>query len=208
MIARLIRLALHHPWAVLTGVVAIIVLGVYSYLNRKIGAYPDISGQMVQILTSYPGRAPEGVEQQVTIPIEFTMGNVPRVTTIRSRTIFGLSVVQLSFEEGVDGYWARQRVLERVAALSLPSGAEAELGPLATAYGEVYRYELRTSGNQDLMELRTLNDWVVIPNLIRTPGVADVANFGGLAKQYAVMLEPSQLEHYGLTLNDVVAAVK
>src|SRR5947209_5043647 len=150
MIARLIRLALHHPWAVLICTVAIIGLGIYSFLNQKIDAYPDISGQMVQILTSFPGRAPEEVEQQVTIPIEFTMGNVPRVTTIRSRTIFGLSVVQLSFEEGVDGYWARQRVLERVAALELPEGASAEIGPLATAYGEVYRYELRTTGNQDL----------------------------------------------------------
>jgi cobalt-zinc-cadmium resistance protein CzcA len=208
MVERLIRLALHHPWIVLASTVTIVVLGIYSYQNEKIDAYPDISGQMVQILTTFPGRAPEEVEQQVTIPIEFTMGNVPRVNTIRSRTIFGLSVVQLSFEEGVDGYWARQRVLERLAALQLPSGATAELGPLATAYGEVYRYELRTNGNQDLMELRTINDWVVFPNLIRTPGVADVANFGGLLKQYTVLLEPGQLEHFGLTLNDVVTAIK
>src|SRR3954471_2767577 len=208
MVERLIKLALHHPWIVLASTITIAVLGVYSYQNEKSDAYPDISGQMVQILTSFPGRAPEEVEQQVTIPIEFTMGNVPRVNTIRSRTIFGLSVVQLSFEEGVDGYWARQRVLERLPALELPSGASAELGPLATAYGEVYRYELRTAGNQDQMELRTLNDWVVIPNLIRTPGVADVANFGGLLKQYTVLLEPGQLEHFGLTLNDVVTAVK
>jgi heavy metal efflux system protein len=208
MVERLIKAALHYPWIVLASTVTVIVLGVYSYQHEKIDAYPDISGQMVQILTSFPGRAPEEVEQQVTIPIEFTMGNVPRVNTIRSRTIFGLSVVQLSFEEGVEGYWARQRVLERLAALELPTGASAELGPLATAYGEIYRYELRTEGDQDLMELRTLNDWVVIPNLIRTPGVADVANFGGQAKQYTVMLEPSQLEHFGLTLNDVVAAIK
>src|SRR5436305_14522859 len=143
MIERLIRLALHHPWAVLVGTVAIIGLGIYSFLNQKIDAYPDISGQMVQILTAYPGRAPEEVEQQVTIPIEFAMGNVPRVETIRSRSIFGLSVVQLSFEEGVEGYWARQRVLERITSLNLPTGAKAELGPLATAYGEAYRYELR-----------------------------------------------------------------
>src|SRR5436190_11870403 len=208
MVERLIKLALHHPWIVLASTVTIVVLGVYSYQHEKIDAYPAISGQMVQILTSFPGRAPEEVEQQVTIPIEFTMGNVPRVNTIRSRTIFGLSVVQLSFEEGVDGYWARQRVLERLGALSLPTGATAELGPLATAYGEIYRYELRTTGKQDLMELRTLNDWVVTPNLIRTPGVADVANFGGLAKQYTVTLDPSQLEHFSLTLNDVVEAIK
>jgi len=208
MIQRLIKLALHHPWIVLTGTLTILVLGVYAYAHSKIDAYPDISGQMVQILTTFPGRAPEEVEQQVTIPIEFTMGNVPRVNTIRSRTIFGLSVVQLSFEEGVDGYWARQRVLERVAALALPDGASAELGPLATAYGEVFRYELRSTGQHDLMELRTLNDWVVIPNLLRTAGVADVANFGGLEKQYTVTLNPAGLEQFGLTINDVIDAIK
>src|SRR5690349_8307974 len=172
MVERLIKLALHHPWIVLASTVTIVVLGVYSYQNEKIDAYPDISGQMVQILTSYPGRAPEEVEQQVTIPIEFTMGNVPRVNTIRSRTIFGLSVVQLSFEEGVEGYWARQRVLERLAAISLPEGARPELGPLATAYGEIYRYELVSDGTLDLTDLRTLNDWVVVPRLLRASGVA------------------------------------
>ena len=103
MVQRLIKLALHHPWIVLAATATIVALGIYSYQNEKIDAYPDISGQMVQILTSFPGRAPEEVEQQVTIPIEFTMGNVPRVTTIRSRTIFGLSVVQLSFEDAPVG---------------------------------------------------------------------------------------------------------
>src|SRR5207302_5285088 len=93
-------------------------------------------------------------------------------------------------------------------AFTLPEGAEAELGPLGTAYGEVYRYELRTSGNQDLMELRTLHDWVVIPNLLRTPGVAEVVNFGGYKKQYTITLNPSQLEHFGLTINDVIDAIK
>jgi cobalt-zinc-cadmium resistance protein CzcA len=212
MVERSIRAALHHPWLVLFATLAVFALGVYSYLNQKIDAYPDISGQMVQILTAYPGRAPEEVEQQVTIPIEFAMGNVPRVQTIRSRSIFGLSVVQLSFEEGVEAYWARQRVLERLPGLNLPTGASAELGPLATAYGEVYRYELRVEPGHEhefnLMELRTLNDWVVIPRLLRAPGVADVANFGGLAKQFTVTLNPPQLERFGLTINDVVEAVQ
>src|SRR5437870_3203486 len=208
MVERLIKLALHHPWIVLASTVTIVVLGVYSYQNEKIDAYPDISGQMVQILTSFPGRAPEEVEQQVTIPIEFTMGNVPRVNTIRSRTIFGLSVVQLSFEEGVDGYWARQRVMEKLGSIDLPDTAKPDLGPLATAYGEIYRYELRSSGVTDLMELRTLNDWVVMPRLLRAAGVADVSNFGGHSKQFAVVLHPSQLERYGLTLSDVLDALK
>src|SRR5436305_13180942 len=103
MVERLIKLALHHPWIVLASTVTIVVLGVYSYQNEKIDAYPDISGQMVQILTSFPGRAPAEVEQQLTIPIDFTMVNVPRVHTIRSLTILGLSVVQLSLEAGVEG---------------------------------------------------------------------------------------------------------
>src|SRR5262245_57693626 len=209
MMAYLIPLALRNRWLVLALAVAIAGFGVWTFQHQKIEAYPDISGQMVQVITTFPGRAPEEVERQVTIPIEQAMGNVPRVEVIRSRTIFGLSVVQLMFEEGVDGYWARQRVQEKLQGLDLPEGAKPDLGPLATAYGEIYRYELRsTTGFQDLMELRTLNDWVVIPRLIRVSGVADVSNFGGHAKQYAVTLQPNQLSRFGLTLGDILDALK
>src|SRR5271156_3265936 len=107
-----IEAALRHRWAVLIVTMAVAGLGIWSFVHQKIDAYPDISGEMVTIITTFPGRAPEEVARQVTIPIERGMGSVPRVETIRSRTIFGLSVVQLSFEEGVDGYWARQRVEE------------------------------------------------------------------------------------------------
>src|SRR5262249_42286730 len=176
--------------------------------HQQIDAYPDISSQMVQVITTYPGRAPEEVERQVTIPIEIAMRNVPRVETIRSRTIFGLSVVQMIFEEGTESYWARQRVEEKLAGLKLPEGASPDMGPLATAYGEIFRYELVSDGTRNLMELRTLNDWVVIPRLLRVPGVADVSNFGGYAKQYAVLLNPAQLQRYALSLNDVVDAIK
>src|ERR1700693_708914 len=107
MMARLIEIALRHRWPVLMAAVAVLGLGVWTFKRQQIDAYPDISGQMVQIITAFPGRAPEEVERQVTIPIEQAMGNVPRVETIRSRTIFGLSGVQLSFAEGGGGYWAR-----------------------------------------------------------------------------------------------------
>jgi cobalt-zinc-cadmium resistance protein CzcA len=203
-----IEFALRHRWPMLLLTAAIASLGVWSFTRQKIDAYPDISGQMVTIITPFPGRAPEEVARQVTIPIERAMGSVPRVDTIRSRTIFGLSVVQLSFEEGVDGYWARQRVGENLPEVDLPDEAKPELAPLATAYGEILRYELQTNGTADLMELRTLNDWVVIPRLIRVRGVADVSNFGGLAKQYAVVLQPAQLQRFGLTLGDVVDALR
>jgi heavy metal efflux system protein len=208
MVPTLLTLALRNRWLVLVLAVLISVGGVYSFLHQKIDAYPDISGQMVQIITTYPGRAPEDVERQVTIPIELAMGNVPRVDVIRSRTIFGLSVVQLAFEEDVEGYWARQRVQEKLGELTLPDGAQASLGAYATAYGEIFRYELRSDGTHDIMELRTLNDWVVIPRLLRTAGVADVSNFGGLAKQYTVTLKPAELERYGFQLGDVVDALR
>src|SRR5207248_6938576 len=169
---------------------------------------PDISDQMVQVITTYPGRAPEEVERQVTVPIEIAMRTVPKVRVIRSRTIFGLSVVQMIFEEGTEGYWARQRVLEKLAGLDLPEGAKADLGPLATAYGEVYRYELKSDGTRDLMQLRELNDWVVIPRLLRASGVAEVSNFGGRQKQFTVTFRPADLRRYDLTLSDVTDAVK
>ena len=154
-----IEFALRHRWPMLFLTAAIAALGVWSFAHQKIDAYPDISGQMVTIITTFPGRAPEEVARQVTIPIERAMGSVPRVETIRSRTIFGLSVVQLSFEEGVDGYWARQRVEENLPNVDLPDEAKPGLAPLATAYGEILRYELKSNGTADLMELRTLNDW-------------------------------------------------
>lgn len=208
MIAYLIERAMNLRWLVLAVVVLICAAGVYSFRQQPIDAYPDISAQMVQVITVYPGRASEEVERQVTVPVEIAMRNVPKVDVIRSRTIFGLSVVQLIFEEGTDKYWARQRVQEKLAGLKLPEGAEAELGALATAYGEVFRYELKGDGTQDLMKLRELNDWVVIPRLLRAPGVAEVSNFGGLEKQFAVTFRPADLDRYGLTLNDVVEAVK
>jgi cobalt-zinc-cadmium resistance protein CzcA len=163
---------------------------------------------MVQIITVYPGRAPEEVERQVTIPVENAMLGVPRVENVRSRTIFGLSLVQMTFEEGTEMYWARQRVTEKLGDVVLPEGVTPQLGPPATAYGEIYRYELVSDGTVDLIELRTLNDWVVTRRLKRVPGVAEVANFGGYEKQFALTFNQAQLRRYGLTLGDVEDAIK
>ena len=208
MIAALIKKAVQHRWMVLILLVVAAGFGVYAFRQLPIDAYPDISAQAVFVTTLYPGRAPEEVERQVTIPVEIAMRNVPRAEVVRSRTIFGLSVVEVVFEEGTESYWARQRVQEKLAGLELPEGVHPDLGPLVSSCGEIYRYELVTDGTCDLMELRTLNDWVVIPRLLRVPGVADVTNFGGLAKQYAVTYHPAQLERYGLTLNDLIDAIK
>jgi len=208
MVPQLINKAMHYPFTILGLTVAILGAGLWSFFHMQIDAYPDISSQMVQVITTYPGRAPEEVERQVTIPVEIEMRNVPKVETIRSRTIFGLSVVQMIFEEGVEGYWARQRVQEKLGNIDLPANASAQLGPLATAYGEILRYELISDGRYDLTEMRSLNDWLVIPHLLRAAGVADVSNFGGFEKQYAVLMNPAQLQRFGLSLNDVVDAIQ
>jgi len=208
MIARLIRAALLHRMMVIAAALALCALGVWSFGQQQIDAYPDISAQVVTVIATYPGRAPEEVERQVTVPIELEMASVPRLSVIRSRTIFGLAVVQLIFEEGVENYFARQRVQERLANIPLPKDVCPELGPLATAYGEIYRYELRADSAHDLMEVRTLNDWVVMPRLRRIAGVADVMNFGGYAKQFTLLIEPFQLERFGLTFDDVMLAVQ
>jgi cobalt-zinc-cadmium resistance protein CzcA len=207
MIGRCIELAVRNSVVVLVLAILLCGAGVWSFNSMPIDAYPDISSQQVLVITPFPGRAPEEIERQVTIPIELAMGSVPSLGVIRSRTIFGLSVVSLVFEEGVDKYFARQRVQERLAAISLPEGVTPELGPMATAYGEIYRYVLATDRNHDVLELRTVNDWKVIPRLQRTPGVAEVVNFGGLEKQFSLTLDPRRLERFGLSVADVVAAV-
>jgi len=208
MISALIEQAVRHRWFVLILAIVVVGCGVYAFQQLPIDAYPDISGQVVAVVTVYPGRAPEEVERQVTIPIEIAMRNVPRVQVVRSVTTFGLSVVQVNFEDGTETYWTRQRVQEKLAGVELPEGVTPELGPLTSSCGEIYRYELLSDGTTDLMELRTLNEWVVIPRLLRVPGVADVSNFGGLAKQYSVTFQPAQLERHGLKLSDLVQAIQ
>jgi cobalt-zinc-cadmium resistance protein CzcA len=202
-----IEAALRLRWVVLLLTLGVVAWGVWAFQHQPIDAYPDISAQMVQIITVYPGRAPEEVERQVTIPVENAMLGVPRVETVRSRTIFGLSVVQMTFEEGTELYWARQRVTEKLGEVDLPAGVQPQLGPPSTAYGEIYRYELVSDGTVDLTQLRTLNDWVVERRLKRVPGVAEVANFGGYVKQFALTFNQAQLKRFGLTLADVEDAI-
>ena len=203
-----IETALRLRWVVLLLTAGVIAWGVWSFTQQPIDAYPDISSQMVQIITVFPGRAPEEVERQVTIPVENAMLGVPKVQTVRSRTIFGLSLVQMTFEEGTEGYWARQRVTEKLGDIVLPDGVTPSMAPYATAYGEIYRYELVSDGTVDLIELRTLNDWVVTRRLKRVPGVAEVANFGGFEKQFAVTFDQAKLKRFGVAFSDVEDAIK
>ena len=209
MIESLIKQSLRHRWFMLGFAMVVMGFGLYSFQRLPIDAYPDISPQKVSIVTAFPGRAPEEVERQVTIPIEVAMRNVPKVESVRSQTIFGLSCIDLIFEEGTETYWARQQVNENLKSVELPEGAETpELAAVTTACGEIYRYELVGNDSHDVMELQTINNWVVLPRLMRVPGVAEVSNFGGLTKQYAVTFQPAQLERYELSLADIVEAIE
>lgn len=183
------------------------IAGILAFRSMSVDAYPDISGVQVQIVTTFSGRAAEEVEQQVTVPIERAMAGLPRMESIRSRSIFGLSLVQIIFAPEAEDYWARQVVNEKLGALDLPAGAQASLASLSTAYGEIYRYDLE-SKTKSPMELRTLNDWLIIPRILKVKGIVEVANFGGLGKQYAIALDPSKMLKFGISLEDVISSVQ
>lgn len=208
MIQKLIEFSLKNRWAIVGMAVAVMGLGLWCFKLLKIEAYPDIADTNVIVIAKYDGRAAEEVEQQVTIPIERVLNSVPHVTDRRSRTIFGLSVVQLNFDETVTDYFARQQVIERLTGAQLPDGVSPELAPLTTAVGEIYRYVIEAPSSMTPMQLRDLQDWVIIPQLLQVPGLADVTTFGGPIKQFQVIPDPAKLRKFSLTLQDVIEAVQ
>lgn len=204
MIRKLLYFALNQRYLTLGIVLAIIIAGVFSWISLKKEAYPDVGDTQVTIITKYSGRAAEEVEQQVTMPLERALNGVPNVISRRSKTIFGLSIIWLSFEDKVDDYSARQRVLEKIPEADLPEGAETELGPLTNPVGEILRYVIEADEKYSPMDIRTYQDWTVTPKLLQVKGIADVINFGGAVKQYHVITNPLLLNQYGLTLQDLI----
>jgi cobalt-zinc-cadmium resistance protein CzcA len=206
MIAQLLRLALRQRFlAVLLGV-ALVTLGLWAFTQLSIEAYPDISDTQVVVITLYPGHAAEEIERQVSVPIERALNSVPNVIARRSRTIFGLSVVELTFEYGTNDYFARQVVLEKLRDATLPDGAQPTLGPMSTPIGELYKYTLEGEG-YDSQQLREIEDWVIEPRLLQVPGVTNITPFGGLIKQYQIEVDPLALSRYNLAIRDIAQAV-
>ncbi len=206
MIAQLLRFALRQRFVTIACGLILIGLGIWAFEQLQIEAYPDISDTQVVVITLFPGRAAEEVEQQVTIPIERALNSVPNVIARRSRTIFGLSVVELTFSYGTDDYFARQVALEHLRDADLPDNVTPTLGPLSTPIGELYRYSLKGS-NMDSLQLREIQDWIITPRFLQVPGVADVTPFGGLVKQYQVEIDPRALSKYNLSIAQVAQAV-
>jgi heavy metal efflux system protein len=182
------------------------VYGYYSWTQLAIEAYPDVADTAAQVVTQAPGLAAEEVEQQVTIPLERELNGTPGLTMMRSRSTFGLSLITLVFRDGIDDYWARQRITERIQDVTLPPGITAGLDPVSSPTGQILYYVLQ-SRTKNLRELSEIQQWTVIPAIKQVPGVADVSNFGGLTTQYELELDPHQLMRFNISLNNVTSAI-
>jgi len=206
MINHLIKVCTEHRRSILVMAVIVAMLGYYSWTRLGIEAYPELADVTVQVTTQLPGLAAEEIEQQVTIPLERGLAGTPGLVSSRSSSTFGLSLITLVFRDGAEDYWERARVNERIAQVTLPSGVTPSLDALSGPSGEIYRYTLE-SETRNLMELSEIQKWTVIPALLQIPGVAEVDNFGGYTKEFQLQLDPTQLNRYGVVVNDIVTAI-
>ena len=206
MIGRLIAFCLQQRLLIISTSIVLAAIGILSFERLPIQAFPDVQNVFVQVVTQYPGQAPEEVEKLISLPIEKEMNGLPHMINMRSVSIFGLSVVTLTFDDDAEDYFSRQQVLERLKNVNLPGDAKSVLGPLTTGIGEIFRYRLEAPG-VPLVEQRALQDWVIERTLRSVQGVADVVAFGGGVKQYQVRADANKLRNYNLTLLDVYRAI-
>jgi cobalt-zinc-cadmium resistance protein CzcA len=209
MLDKVIRFVLNHRLIVVIGTVVLSGAGAYAWRTLPVDAFPDVTNVQVMILTEAPGLAPADVEQQISFPLELAMQGLPDVRQIRSLSKAALSQVVVVFEDRVDTYFARRLVFERLqsAKAALPAWADPEMGPVSTGLGEIYQYTIE-SPERSPMELRTIQDWMVAPQLRALPGVNEVNSFGGFVRQYHVLVDPNRLLKYGITLQDVLEALE
>jgi cobalt-zinc-cadmium resistance protein CzcA len=206
MIGSLIRTSLQSRLGVFVIALTMAIGGYYAFGNLTIEAFPDPTDTQVQVIVLYPGQPAEEVERRISIPLERALNGVPGTIRQRSISLFGLSLVTLTFDDDTNILDARQQIVERIPSANLPQAADTDLGPLATPIGEVYRYTLK-GPNSDPMTLRTLQDWTVRPALLRVPGVADVVSYGGLVEEVHVEPEPTKMASLGVVLDDIFTAL-
>ena len=206
MLNRIVASSLQQRF--LVGLMTLLLIGVGSLSLRRLplDAYPDLAPPMVEVITQWPGRAAEEIERLITVPVERGMNGIPRLTTSRSISLYGLSVVILTFQNGTDNYFARQQVFNRFSELTLPAGVTPTLSPMSAPSGLIYRYVLE-SPDRSPMELKTFEDWVVEPQYKSVPGVADDSGFGGGTMQYQVLLDPARVASVGLSVAQVESAL-
>ncbi len=206
MLKQLIDLCVSRRVAVLAFTLGIAAYGFRAYTDTPIEAFPDVTNYQINVITKAPGLAPEEVEKQVTLPLERALVGTPDSISMRSESLFGLSLIYLTFDDGVDAFRARTRVSERIGSAELPVGMTAELGPEATPLGEIFQYRL-ASDRHTLQQLREEQDWTVGPQFKQIDGVADVVAFGGFVPEIHVEVDPARLRAYGLTLAEVTTAL-
>src|SRR6202035_1972264 len=206
MIRALVDFALNNKFVVMAIAVLLLIWGAIAFHNLPVEAYPDIADNYVTVITQWPGRSAEEVEQQLTIPIEIQMSGMPHMTYLRSESIFGLSFVIMIFDDSSVNDWNRQKVLERLTQVNLPPGQnlQPQIGTDWSTTGQIYWYTLRsTNPGYDLMELRSIEDWVLLKQFKSAPNVVDGSDFGGRVREYQVRVDPSKLVSYGLSIGQV-----
>ena len=207
MMKRIVHFALHEPLFILLGLVLFIGIGVSAFRSLPIEAFPDVTDTQVTVISLFPGRAPEEVEKQVTIPLEIALAGVPNSIRMFSHTQFGLSFIVVTFDEKPSLFMARQLVEERLRGLDLPPGVEPELAPPATATGEIFRYRVEAPGLKP-SEVRAIQDWTIARQLKQVPGIADVVSLGGPIRQYEVRPDLSRLRDYNLTIGQLFSSLQ
>src|SRR5579885_34175 len=204
MIRGLVDFALKNRLLVVAVAILLFAWGAVSFHQLPVEAYPDVANNYVDIITQWPGISAEQIEQQVTIPLETVMNGVPDVTHVRSFSLFGLSYLELIFADESENAWNRERVLERLSQVTLPPGVSPQMGTDWSPVGQIYFFTLRSTNPQyDVMELKSLEDWVVEKNLKSVPDIIDVASFGGPTREYQVRVDPQKLVAYGLSLAQI-----
>lgn len=204
MIRALIDYALNNRFLVSIAAALLLIWGAISFHNLPVEAYPDVANNYVQVITQWPGHAAEEVEQQVTIPLEIVMNGIPHLQHLRSFSVFGLSSLSLIFDDESANDWNRQKVLERLSQVNLPAGLQPQIGSDYSPVGQIYWYTLRsTNPRYDLMDLKSLQDWVLEKQFKSVPDVVDVVSFGGLTREYQVLIDPDKLVSYGLNIGQV-----
>src|SRR5271168_4639581 len=204
MIRRIVDFALSNRLLVLGLAVVLFAWGIVSFHNLPIEAYPDVADNYVEVITQWPGISAEQIEQQVTIPLEIVMNGIPHVVHLRSFSLFGLSDLKLIFDDEEENTWNRERVLERLSQVTLPNGVVPQMGTDWSPVGQIYFFTLKsTNPNYDVMDLKSIEDWVIEKNFKAVPNIVDVASFGGPTREYQVRVDPNKLISYGLSLAQV-----
>src|ERR1700735_1589313 len=204
---RIVASSLRQPFLIALMTVVLIGAGARALARLPVDAYPRLSPPMVEVIPQWPGRAAEEVERLITVPVEKEMNGLPQMTTTRSISLYGLSDVILTFQNGTDNYFARQQVFNRLGDLTLPTGITPSLSPMSAPSGLIYRYVLQ-SPDRSPMELKTFEDWTIEPQFRSVPGVADDSGFGGGTMQYQVLLDPARVASVGLSVPQVESALK